>query len=476
TRLFFSLGTIITTLVLGSFGWFLKNDYDRDHKEFDKSIQLASRMSADSLSTPLWNMDTDAMEKLLHSFEIEAEVHFSRILDSSGTVVLEHKGKGDPQNIAQLSTPINHEMEEELGVLETGFSRDGMIEQKKEELLYLLLLTVLILSTTLGAAYFLLRWLALGPLSDMERVVQNMETGDFSQEIPVHRFDEFGMVATVFNSTTKELLKTYRSLENRSTELQSVNSTLELSKRAAEEASNTKSQFLASMSHELRTPLNAIIGYSEMIIEDAEDLSPQEVTEDLEKVLSSARHLLELINDILDISKIESGKMKLNLETFEIVPLVEGIKSLSKPLFEKNKNRFVVNLSPELSQIHSDSTKIRQNLLNLISNATKFTHEGEITLDVDVDDAQEWVIFSVKDEGIGMTQEQLGKIFDAFTQADATTTKKYGGTGLGLSITRKFCEMLGGEIDVTSTVGKGSVFSMRLPVRSQDNEPTENVA
>jgi signal transduction histidine kinase len=481
TRLFFSLGTIITVLVLGSFGWFLKNDYDRDYDSFDKNARLVSQMSADALSIPLWNMDTAAMEGLLQSFEKEAGVRYSCILDPSGSIVLEHKGyelsgKGKPLHAERLSTPVKHEIGDTIGTLEMEFSKDEMIKHQKEEMLYILLVTAIILSATLGGAYFLLQWLALGPLSDMEKVVQSMEIGDFTQEIPIRRFDEFGVVATVFNRTTKELLKTYRSLENRSLELQAVNENLEEAKRIAESANKTKSQFLASMSHELRTPLNAIIGYSEMLIEEVEELSTDEFSTDLEKILSSAKHLLELINDVLDISKIESGKMKLNLESFEVLPLLESVKSLSKPLFQKNKNKFLLKAPSQISEMYSDSTKIRQNLLNLLSNAAKFTHEGNITLDIKFDSTQKWITFNVSDTGIGMTQEQLGKVFDAFTQADSTTTKKYGGTGLGLSITKRFCEMLGGQITVKSTVGKGSTFSMRLPVRSQDIEADEDAA
>ncbi|XP_022778600.1 histidine protein kinase NIK1-like [Stylophora pistillata] len=168
--------------------------------------------------------------------------------------------------------------------------------------------------------------------------------------------------------------------------------------------------------------------------------------------------------------------MKLNLENFEVLPLLESIKSLSKPLFQKNKNKFLLKAPLQIPEMYSDSTKIRQNLLNLLSNAAKFTHEGNITLDIKADSNQKWISFNVSDTGIGMKQEQLGKVFDAFTQADSTTTKKYGGTGLGLSITKRFCEMLGGEITVESTVGKGSVFSMLLPVRSQDIEPDEDAA
>jgi CheY-like chemotaxis protein len=243
---------------------------------------------------------------------------------------------------------------------------------------------------------------------------------------------------------------------------------LRKSKEAAEEASRAKSQFLANMSHELRTPLNAIIGYSEMLQEDAEDLGHSDIVPDLEKIRGAGKHLLALINDILDISKIEAGKMELYLETFDIAQLVAEVESTIQPLIEKNKNRLEIFCHPELGTMHADLTKVRQALFNLLSNACKFTEQGTITLTVDRQDETPvrppHFIFQVRDTGIGMTLGQVQKVFQAFTQADASTTRKYGGTGLGLAITRHFCQMMGGEITVNSKVGEGSTFTIYLPI------------
>jgi signal transduction histidine kinase len=217
------------------------------------------------------------------------------------------------------------------------------------------------------------------------------------------------------------------------------------------------------MSHELRTPLNAIIGVSEMLREDAEALKQD--TEPLDRVLGAARHLLALINDILDLSKIEAGRMELQLEDFALAPLIDGVVKTIEPLAAKNENRVAVNCDGAIGRLHADQMRLRQALLNLMSNANKFTERGTIT--VDARQAQEndrdWVTIAVADTGIGMTAEQMGKLFQEFSQADASTTRKYGGTGLGLAISKRFCEMMGGDITVESEPGKGSVFTMRLP-------------
>jgi len=241
---------------------------------------------------------------------------------------------------------------------------------------------------------------------------------------------------------------------------------LKEAKVAAEAANATKSQFLATMSHELRTPLNAIIGYTEMMTEEAEDNGHDEYVPDLKKVHSSAKHLLALINDVLDLSKIEAGKMDIYLETVEVKPLIEDVVSVVGPLVDKKANKLSVNLGPNLGAIHADITKVRQSLFNLLSNACKFTERGTITLDV----YRSWHLgseifhFIVSDTGIGMNKDQLGRMFQAFTQADASTTRKFGGTGLGLVISRNFCQMMGGDITVESEEGKGTKFTIVLPV------------
>ncbi|MDQ6423111.1 response regulator [Paenibacillus sp. LHD-117] len=241
------------------------------------------------------------------------------------------------------------------------------------------------------------------------------------------------------------------------------------------EASQIKSQFLANMSHELRTPLNAIIGYSEMLKEEADEMGEAAFSDDLHKIHTAGRHLLTLINSILDLSKIEAGKMELYYEPIELPSLIGDIVATAEPLMASNRNRLAVDY-PD-GRIHSDATKLRQILLNIISNAAKFTEDGTVTLSVvyESEEGVPGITFRVRDTGIGMTPEQAADVFQAFKQADSSTTRKFGGTGLGLAISQNLCTMLGGTIRLDSKAGVGSVFTVWLPlVEASESEP--NVA
>ncbi len=286
--------------------------------------------------------------------------------------------------------------------------------------------------------------------------------------------DELGDLARSFNGMAERLDSTHGELERRQQKL-------EILRDAAETANRAKSQFLANMSHELRTPMNAIIGYSEMVIDEAADLGLQGSVADLQKIQSAGKHLLALISDILDLSKIEAGRMELYPETFDVQGMIRDLASTIQPLVDKNSNQLAVEVDPGVGSMRTDLTKVRQMMLNLLSNACKVTRAGVIRIRVrpEVAEGRAWVIFQVADSGIGMEQDRVSKVFEAFTQADASTTRKYGGTGLGLTITRKFCEMMGGDITVESTIGVGTAFTIRLPAglagesKTSGNSPSD---
>ena len=322
---------------------------------------------------------------------------------------------------------------------------------------------------------------ATRPIVKLERAANALETGTFdvSELDPlVARVDESGRLARAFQSMAREIHAREERLaewnQNLEATIEQRTADLRHAREAAEEASRTKSAFLANMSHELRTPMNAIIGYSEMLIEEAEDLGQDAFVPDLKKIHSAGKHLLGLINDVLDLSKIEAGKMTLYLEDFAVPAMIAEVTATIQPLVEKNTNRLVVECPPDLGTMRADVTKVRQTLFNLLSNAAKFTHEGSITLSVTraLHEGVDCIAFRVADTGIGMTPEQLRKLFNAFVQADASTTRKYGGTGLGLAISRRFCQMMGGDITVISELEKGTTFTALVPIRVVDPAAT----
>ena len=322
----------------------------------------------------------------------------------------------------------------------------------------------LVLLAALGFAVLAGMFLAgrmVGPIQALRAGAERIGGGDLSQQIRIKTGDELEALADQFNIMAGRLKESYAGLEQK---VEERTREVEEKSRQLEVASENKSQFVSSMSHELRTPLNAIIGLTEMMVTNAARFGTEKAQEPLQRVNRAGTHLLGLINQVLDLSKIEAGKLELNPQIVQLAPLIDEVAGTSRQLAEQNRNRLVVEAQENLGSITVDPMRLRQVLLNLLSNACKFTKDGEVKLRVSkVGNGCHWVELSVSDTGIGMTPEQQAKLFEEFTQADATTAQRFGGTGLGLAIARKLARMMGGDVTVTSEPGKGSAFTVRLP-------------
>lgn len=383
-----------------------------------------------------------------------------------------HYDDGLPRRI--LSYPLMIQGQQQGNVLVVRTLEDvTIVQQQIQNIIFAFVIVVLIL--------VLLYWIGIvlnfaNPIKRVADAAAKVSSGVLSERVAITRIrfdldDEVSDLSRNFNVMTERLEGLYNELEEkvreRTEKLREALAELEEKRDEALEANRTKSLFLANMSHELRTPLNAIIGYSEMLEEEADDFGYEDIVPDLQKIRIAGTHLLSLINDILDLSKIEAGKIEFYLEDFQIEDVVDDIAMTVQPVVEKKNNKFVVELAEDFGTMHADVTRVRQVIVNLLSNAAKFTEDGTVTLKGHrfVKEEKDWIEFSVSDTGIGMTEEQLSNIFSEFTQADVSTTRKYGGTGLGLPISRHFCRMMGGDIIVASTVGEGSTFTVQLPAK-----------
>ncbi|MDB6170476.1 MAG: rpfC 5 [Verrucomicrobia bacterium] len=490
------------TLVI-AFGGYLVWEWSKIKTSFADRVEATSRILVDN-TTAVLSRDPKATNFNLTTLEGDPTIVAAAIYGADNALLTKFirpgtnefipKAKGTSLNFTGDQVTIFRGLMSEGQKLGTLYIKGqfGALERERlmEPLRGMAILFLLSMLFALGASRFLQSGIS-EPITRLAGAARKVAVdGDYQVRVHTKAGGETGMLVDAFNSmlttiqqrdadllVAKDNAETARGrLAEINAMLEDVNRTLEEKVRdrtvelekmmmTAKEANQAKSSFLAKMSHELRTPMNAIIGYSEILLEDANDSGNKSAIDDLNKILSAARHLLGLINDVLDLSKIEAGKMDLFLESFDVGNLIREAATTVAPLVEKKENRLVVECSPDIGVMHADATKLRQILLNLLSNASKFTTAGQITLRVrrEAGVRGDVIIIDIVDTGIGMTAEQMGRLFQSFAQADSSTTARYGGTGLGLAISRQFARLMGGDVSVESEPGKGSVFTARIP-------------
>ncbi|MEM7582289.1 MAG: response regulator [Acidobacteriota bacterium] len=456
--------TTVLALLLAAAAFYTYDRMTVRKKLVEDLSTLAAIFEAKTTDALVYN-DSETAERTLAGLENQPVIVSAAVFNSEGELFADFArnlpGEPNPQPTAPVADGY------EFGVnrltlsrgMQFGNQRVGTllitsdlseVRQRRND--YLRILAGVTLGVSLLAFLFSsgLQRVISQPILALVDVARNVsEKKDFTVRATPQGRDEIGRLISSFN----EMLG----------QIQVRDEELRIARDKAEEANRTKSVFLANMSHELRTPLTAIIGYSEILEDDAGEMGLDDFMPDLRKIKAAGKHLLGLINSILDLSKVESGKMELYIESFDLANLVHEVASTVNPLMEKNGNVLTVEAADDLGEVRTDLTKTRQILFNLLSNASKFTEQGRVRLVVRRAEVANMVLFEISDSGIGMSPEQLSRLFKPFSQADASTARNYGGTGLGLALCKRFCQVMGGRIDVDSELGKGTIFRVRLP-------------
>jgi signal transduction histidine kinase len=474
-------------LILSSISFLWLSWYSlRDSVELD-AVGLADAIGNNCSAALLFNDPTSARE-IIGALASDPRILEAAVYKKDGTRLAFYQKKNWESKTPSKSQPVGSRFHNKSLAVSRAIAMDRerigsiYIRIGMESLLYLFTKVALIMIGITGCALLFtyaissrLQTVVSGPVLNLAKTVKSISKHkNYSIRAQKTAQDEVGDLIDGFNEMLEQIRNRDDALRQHSAEVSAINAQLSSAIVKAEQASMAKSEFLAKMSHEFRTPLNAIIGYSELLKEEMEETEEMEFLGDLDKIHGAAKHLLALINDILDISKIEAGKMELHIETFEVQHLIEEVLGTIRDQVERNGNLLALEYANNPGTMKSDPVKLRQILLNLIGNSGKFTKDGHVILQVSRFKTQDsdWLRVRVKDTGIGISHDDQRKLFQTFTQADGSTTRKYGGTGLGLAISQRFVHMMGGHITVESSPGKGSTFQLELPVelRNQQDE------